>query len=446
MAGHEITRALARSVGRLELADLSDEAREVARHCLLDTLGCAVAGASEELTEILVAEVAATEGSQVARLVGRTERASPRTAALVSGAAAHALDYDDTHMRMSGHPSVPVLPALLALSETRPLTGAELVTALVVGIETETRLGALMNPDHYKSGFHATGTLGVVGAAAACARAMSLDEDRFCHALALGATQAAGLKASFGSMAKPLHAGAAAQAGLTAALLARGGFTGNLAILESGQGFAAAYHGSGRGLEAITRFDHQFLIRDTLFKFHAACYLTHAGIDATNALLAEGVRPQDVRGVEVKISPELLKVCAIPEPATGLEGKFSVRGTIAMALLGIDTSDRHRFSDAQVTAPDYVAARDKVRLTTVDGQSETEATVVLDLGDRAVEATRDSGVPAKNLDEQWKKLVHKFGTLARPVLGDKTESLREAVERVESLERANALLDLAVPA
>jgi 2-methylcitrate dehydratase PrpD len=198
-----ITRELARGACKLEFADIPAEAREVARHGLLDTLGCAVAGATEELVDVLVDELVRSEGSGAARLLGRIECASARTAALVNGAAAHALDYDDTHMRMSGHPSVPVLPALLALAESQTLTGAELVTAYIAGVETEARAGALMNPRHYSAGFHATGTLGTLGAAAACARALALDEERASHALALAATQAAGLKASFGTIFTP---------------------------------------------------------------------------------------------------------------------------------------------------------------------------------------------------------------------------------------------------
>jgi hypothetical protein len=139
-------------------------------------------------------------------------------------------------------------------------------------------------------------------------------------------------------------------------------------------------------------------------------------------------------------------VCAIPEPATGLEGKFSVRGTVAMALLGIDTSDRGVFSDAQVRATDYVAARDKVELRTVPGMRETEATVVLHLPDRSVEATRDSGVPAKDLGDQWQKLSRKFAALAGPALDPHGDSLREAILGIEGLTDARQLLDAARPA
>src|SRR5438552_1360016 len=169
------TRALIASVRDLRWEAIDDEAREVARHCLLDFLGCAIAGAAEPPVEILVATVVAGEASAEAGLVGRTERASRLTAALVNGTAAHALDFDDTHTRMNGHPSVPVLPALLALAETEDIGGARFLAALVAGIELECRLGALLGGRHYAIGFHATGTIGAFGAAAASAHLLGLD-------------------------------------------------------------------------------------------------------------------------------------------------------------------------------------------------------------------------------------------------------------------------------
>lgn len=439
------TRALVRSVRELRFEDLSEEARESGRHCLLDSIGCALAGASEALVDILVANVVHPEGASSCRLLGRVEHASPLTAALVNGAMAHALDYDDTHMRMFGHPSVPVMPALLALSESEELSGRELLTSFVVGVETQARLGALMNPEHYASGFHATGTLGSIGAAAAAAHALRLDEDRFCHAVALAATQAAGVKASFGSMAKPLHAGCAAQSGLMAALIARGGFTGNPEILEANQGFAAAYHGESSDASILDRFKDRFLVRDTLFKYHAACYLTHASIEATLSLIREGLSRDDVDAVEVKISPELFKVCTIPEPATGLEGKFSVRGTVAMALLGVDTSDLHAYTAEQMKSPEFVTMRDKVSLTPVESMTTTQATVTVDAGGRRLEASHDAGVPAKHLSEQWDKLTQKFRALTRPVVGSRSDTLYELIADVENLPAARDLLDSARP-
>ena len=257
----------------------------------------------------------------------------------------HALDFDDTHTLMSGHPSAPVVPAALALAERDGRDGASFLAAVVAGIETECRLGAIVNPGHYALGFHATGTLGTFGAAAAAAHLLDLDEERWSHAMALAGTQASGLKSAFGTMTKPLHAGRAASNGLLASLLARGGYTGAAEIVETAQGFAAT-HGAGEvDASRLDALRGRWLIADTLFKYHASCYLTHAAIDAATRLRVEAsIAPDAIESVEVRASTGCMGVCDMPEPSTGLEGKFSLRATTAMALLGDDTSDPAAFT------------------------------------------------------------------------------------------------------
>ncbi len=186
-------------------------------------------------------------------------------------------------------------------------------------------------------------------------------------------------------------------------------------------------------------------MRDTLFKYHAACYLTHAAIEATQSLVREGLKVEDVESIEVKISPELFKVCTIPEPTTGLEGKFSVRGTVAMALLGVDTSDLHSYTAEQMAVPEFIAVRDKVSLTGVDSMTTTQATVIAQAGGHRLEASHDAGVPAKLLSEQWDKLSQKFRALTRPVVGSRADALYEQIAQVEALPAARELLDSARP-
>src|SRR5262245_47151254 len=293
-------------------ADLPAEVTWVGRHCLLDWCGCALAGSGEPLAQLLRDELG---GDGPATVLGSGRTATARDAALANGAAGHALDFDDTHTRMPGHPTAPVLPAALAVSEEIDAGGERLLTALVVGIEVECRVGALLAPGHYGAGWHATGTVGTIGAAAAVAHLLGLDAERTAHALALAATQAAGLKASFGTMAKPLHAGKAATDGLLAARLAARGFTGNPAVLEAPQGLAAAAGRVTPDPERLDRLEGRWAIRDTLFKYHAACYLTHASINATLALAGK-VDLGEIDRVEVHVAPELLEVCNIAEPVT----------------------------------------------------------------------------------------------------------------------------------
>src|SRR5437764_7381248 len=262
------TEALVDSVAEIGEQPIPPAARNVARHCLLDWFGCAIAGSREPLSQIMLREVVPLEPGD-ATFVGRRERTGRLTGALVNGAMSHALDFDDTHTMMSGHPSVPVMPAVLAVAERDRVSGEALIAAIVAGVEVECRLGALLNPGHYDAGFHATGTLGTFGAGAAVGQLLGLDRQQQTHALALAGTQAAGLKSGFGTMAKPLHAGRAAQNGLFSALAARGGYTSNSAIFEAEAGFFATHAGAKPRQEILDRFDGKFLIRDTLFKYHA---------------------------------------------------------------------------------------------------------------------------------------------------------------------------------
>jgi 2-methylcitrate dehydratase PrpD len=450
MAGDEresVTRALVEAVRGIRYDEIPEEARQTAHHCLLDFLGVALAGSSEPLADILVAEVVRGEAAGEAGIIGRQERATRLTAALVNGAAGHALDFDDTHTTMIGHPTGPVLPALLALGETEGASGQELLAALVAGVELECRVGTLLGGMHYAAGFHTTGTVGTFGAAAACAHLMGLDEKGWLHALGLAGTQAAGLKSAFGTMAKPLHAGRASSAGLLSALLARGGFTSQPAILEVPQGFLATHAGAEPSVEALEPFAGRFLIRDTLFKFHAACHLTHAAMEAAGKLREQhGLDPEKIGAVEVRVAPPLLDVCNIEEPKTGLEGKFSLRATTALALLGEDTSDLAIFSEAKMAEPRLIALRDRVRVIATEGIGPMQARVRIETDGQHGEAEADIGVPAGDLDTQGERLRRKFSALAAPVLGaGRAAELADAAWSAERIDSVAELLRLARP-
>jgi 2-methylcitrate dehydratase PrpD len=439
----QTTRRLIDSVKGIALDAMPDEARAFARHCVLDWFGVALAGSREPLSAILAGELAGRDGSE-ATLVGRRERASLLDAALINGAASHALDFDDTHTLMSGHPSVPVVPAALALAERDDRDGASFLTAIVAGVELECRLGALVNPGHYALGFHATGTLGTFGAAAAAAHLLALDDEQWRHAIGLAGTQAAGLKSGFGTMAKPLHAGRAAANGLLAALLARGGFTGNESVVETKQGFAST-HGAGEiDNGALARLDGRFLITDTLFKYHASCYLTHAAIEAASRLRSEcGVAPDAIESVEIRGSTGCIGVCDIAEPRTGLEGKFSLRATAAMALLGDDTSDPAAFNDARMADARFVAMRDRIAFAPQPGLAVTRASVILRTGGRSFDAEADTGRPATDLPKQWDALSAKFFALATPVIGaDRARALHSRIARIEEVPSVRELTAL----
>ena len=436
------TATLAAAARELSSGPLPDDVVTVARQCVLDWLGVTFPGASEPLAEMLADELA---GDGEATLIGRSARASAPMAALVNGATSHALDFDDTHMAMIGHPTAPVAPAVLALGERLDAPGDAVLRALVAGVEAECRLGLLLIPSHYARGWHATGTLGTFGAAAACAALLDLDEDGWLRALGIAGTQASGLKAVFGTMCKPLHAGKAAMSGLLAATLAARGFTSSREIVEVHQGFAATHADALNDLEALDRVAGRHLIRDTPFKYHAACYLTHAAIEGALKLRdTDGVSPDDVEDAEVEVDRAVLDVANIAEPRTGLEGKFSLRAVIAMALLGDDTADPAAYTDERMAEGEFVALRDKVVVKGADTGAPAAATVRLRTrsGER-LEAAADTSIPAADLALQGERLAAKFDRLAEPVLGAaRAARLREAALRLDELASIRELTTL----
>jgi 2-methylcitrate dehydratase PrpD len=437
------TAALARVGGSVRFEDLTPDAMAVAKHCLLDWLGVTLAGAQEPLSDIVAAELGPGDGGE-ATFIGRSGRGSAHTAALVNGAAGHALDFDDMHLMVMGHPSVAVAPAALALAERLGSSGAELLTGLVAGVEVEARLGLLVAPSHYEHGWHNTGTLGAFGAAAACARILGLDEERWLHALGIAGTQAAGLKGVFGTMCKPLHAGKAAGNGLLAAALAARGFTSSREIVEGPQGFGATHADGLARAEVLEPLAGRYLIRDTLFKYHAACYFTHSVIESALILRQRhGVRPRDVAAVEVEVAPDVLDVANIEEPGTGLEGKFSLRAVTAMALLGDDTADPASYSDRRMADPDLVALRNRVRVNAAQTGPVAGAVRLRTADGRSLAASADTSIPAADLERQGKRLTAKFRALADPVVGrDRASMIAEIVDRFQDVGRVHELTKL----
>ena len=443
-----VTAELAQRASSIRYKDLPDQVRTLTRQCLLDWLAVTLAGSREALSGILADQALEDGGRPAASLIGRDAKISAQQAALVNGAASHALDYDDVNMAMGGHPTVPIVPALLALAEDSGASGADFLAAFVAGYETECRIGALVLPDHYARGFHATGTIGSFGAAAACAHLLGLDAEKTATALGIAATQAAGLKSMFGTMCKPLHAGKAAQNGLLAAMLAARGFSSRADALECAQGFAGTQSSDFHPERALANPPGGYHLRGNLFKYHAACYLTHAPIECARKLRREhAIETSAVREASLKVDAGASKVCHILAPKTGLEAKFSLRLTTAMALAGIDTARLDAYSEATAKNPALAALRDKVNVDFQPAWPHTQARIRLTLADgRVLEAAHDSGIPEQDLREQGRRLEAKFLSLAEPVLGARTHELATVVLSLDERANLRDLTRLCTPA
>ncbi|MBV9815737.1 MAG: MmgE/PrpD family protein, partial [Alphaproteobacteria bacterium] len=414
--------------------------------CVLDYYGVALAGAGDELVQLLLDELAEAGGAPQASVIGHAARLPALSAALVNGAASHALDYDDVNMAMPGHPSVAILPALLALAELKRSSGREVITAFIAGYETACRIGAALQPGHYNLGFHSTGTVGTFGAAAACARLLGLDGEATAVALGIAGTQAAGLKSQFGTMCKPVHAGKAAQNGLLAARLAARGFSSRADIIECVQGFALT-HGPNFSPEAALATPEAGLhLFANLFKYHAACYLTHAPIECARRLGEEHeLRPEAIADITLRLDASCERVCNIPAPVDGLQSKFSLRQTVAMALTGIDTASLGAYSAENARDPTLVRVRELVELDWQDSWPQTVSELEIRLTDgRRLTARHDSGIPAADIADQGRRLAAKFDALVEPVLGaPRARELRETIASLDRLADVSNLTRLA---
>src|SRR3954465_14475224 len=291
----ELTRALAARASAMTYDALPEPVRALARQCVLDYYGVALAGADDPLAKILLDELAEAGGATQASIIGHKARLPALSAALVNGAIGHALDYDDVNLAMPGHPSVAILPGLIALAETRQSSGRDGIASFVAGCETACRIGSALRPGHYDLGFHATGTVGCFGAAAACARLLRLAPEATTRAPGIAGTQASGLKSQFGTMCKPFHAGKASHNGLLAARLAARGFSSRPDMVECEQGFSLTHGPDFNPEAALAEPPSGFHIHANLFKYHAACYLTHGPIECARSLREEhGIAPDQV--------------------------------------------------------------------------------------------------------------------------------------------------------
>ena len=419
------TAALAELVSGMRLEAMPAAALTVAKQCLMDWIGVALAGRDEPLVRILVEEMAPRDEPAGVSILGHGRRARIDEAVLINGAMGHALDFDDVIMPM-GHPTAPVAPVVVALAEQRGASGAQALAAFIAGVEMECRVSRLMGPSHYAKGWHSTATTGTFGAAAAAARLLGVSGEALTHAFGIAGTQAAGLKSVFGTMSKPLHAGTAARNGLLAARLAARGFTSDTDVLGSKQGFADTQSTTVDAEAGLAPRAAPWVV-EALYKHHAACYLTHDAIEAATQLrIEERLTPDAIESVSVKVPSGHLDVCNIQEPATGLECKFSLRMTTALALAGEDTFQESLFTDETARRLDLVALRDKVGVDPTQVGRGSVVTVRLTDG-RVVSRRGDVSQPNRDLVAQQDRLERKFRHLTARALG---------------AERADAVIDL----
>ncbi|MGB3432876.1 MmgE/PrpD family protein [Achromobacter sp.] len=310
--------------------------REVGR-ALIDTAGVAIAGRLEPVSAIALKYGASTGGAAEAQVWGRREMLSPEAAAFCNGVAGHVLDYDDVSSPLRGHPSIALLPPLVALAQARGLSGAQLVDAYAVGFEIIVKLARAMAHEHYAKGWHATTTLGTVASGVACARLLNLSERQTVHAIGIAVGQAAGTRGNFGTMAKSFQAGHCAASGLRAALLAELGMDAAIDALDGPQGFMRLY-GQDEPLAPVLAGlgsePPELASSGIEIKKYPLCYATHRSLDGILDLRREHrLTAQDVESVHIVSNHRGMVPLIHDRPGTGLEAKFSMPYAISAALL-----------------------------------------------------------------------------------------------------------------
>ena len=347
-----LAREIARFVIGTQFTALPPDVIAKAKGHILDTLGVLIAATAEPLMDILGGFLNDLDSGGNASILGSGRKTSATHAALINGTLAHGLDYDDSSWRMIGHPSAGVLPAVLAIGETRNSSGRDLLAAYVLGTEVSCKVGLAAEPEMYEAGWHATGVVGVLGATAASACLLHLSEDQLCTALGIAASLACGIRENFGSFTKPFHAGAAAQHGVTAALLAKHGFTASATSLEGKAGFFNNFTLGRKKTGTLSLGSPYDIVAPGFFvKPFPSCAATHTGIEAAmNLVRRHQLQAGKVKTIQVGCGPVGPIMLIHRQPKTGFEGKFSMPFVVAMAIkegkVGLDS-----FRDANAADP-----------------------------------------------------------------------------------------------
>jgi 2-methylcitrate dehydratase PrpD len=442
-----ITRHIAEFVVGSQADAIPDSVYAEATRSFLNWVGCTVGGSTHPAIDIAWAAAKPFAGAEQATVLGRGFRTDVLNATLLNGIASHVFDFDDTHLKTIIHPAGPVASGLMALAETRPMTGRAFLHALILGIEVECRIGNSVYPDHYDRGWHITGTAGVFGAAAAAGKILGLNVQQMTYALGIAATQSSGLREMFGTMCKPFHPGRAAQNGTYAAFLAREGFTSSERGIEAPRGFAHV---------ASTKFDPSE-ITDGLgtrwesalntYKPFACGIVIHPAIDACVQLRnAHGLKASDVASIDLKVHPLVLELTGKTAPRTGLESKFSVYHSCAAAIVH-GRCGEHEYSDECVADATIIGLRQKVKAVVQSGIHEHQVDATLTTVDgRVLHLFVENAIGSLGRPLTDAELDAKLKDLCDPIIGAQgSRALISAARAVAAAPSLDAVIAAAKP-
>jgi 2-methylcitrate dehydratase PrpD len=441
------THALAEYVAQSTPAAIPADVRREARRALLNYLGCALGGSREPALELAIRVMRPYSGEPVAAVLGRAERFDPLNASLLNGIGSHVHEYDDTLPKNYIHPSPPVGSALFAYASAQRVSGRDFVHAYILGFEAESRIGNAVYPAHYDAGWHITSTTGVFGAAAAVGRLLGLTAAQMVAAFGLAATQAAGIREMFGSMAKSFQPGRAAQNGYTAALFAEAGFTAGERALEGPRGFAAVTATSYDLAKITAGLGTDFDLRVNTYKPYACGLVVHPTIDGCSRMRAKhDIDPESIAAVRLKVAPLVLDLCNQKDLRRALQTKYSIYHAAAIGLVR-GKGGLAEFTDEARTDPRLARIRAVTTAAADPAVTEDQADIEVELADGTVlrefveESLGNLGRPLS--DEQLEEKFRDQAVLTLPP--DRVERLIELCWHIDELEDVGDLVRLAVP-
>ena len=413
-----VTRMLAEFAVNHPSKGWSDSVDLEAHRTFANWAGCAVGPSNHETVEFALAAIKEFSPAPQASLLGRAEKVDMASAALINGISSHTFDFDDTHLKTIIHPAGPVASAILALGEHQKLSGRALIDALVIGIEVSCRVGNTIYPDHYDRGWHITGSTGMLGSAAACSRLMGLSADQTQMALGIAASQPVGLREQFGTMTKPLHPGAAAKVGLTAAMMAKHGYTASLRALEAPRGLVQVYSDKTDWTQITENLGGSWEIALNTYKPFACGIVIHPSIDGCVQLREKlGIQADKVKKISVRVHPLVQELTGKKTPKDGLEGKFSVYHSCAVAFI-TGKATEHEYADKIVNRPDVLALRAKVELIVDPQMYEASCDVILETIDGQTHQVHvEHAVGSLERPMSNEQLKAKFVDQSEPILG-----------------------------
>ena len=413
-----VTRILAEFVAGHPSRGWNDGVEREAHRTFLNWAGCAIGAAHHPTLDAALAAVRELAPSAQATILGRSERVDIASAAMLNGISSHTFDFDDTHLKTIIHPAGPVASAALAVAEHYGATGRALIDAIVLGVDVSCRVGNAIYPDHYDRGWHITGSTGMLGAAAACARLLALDAERTTMALGIAASQPIGVREQFGSMTKPFHPGGAARAGLMAALMARHGYTASPRAIEAPRGLAQTYSAKYAWHEITDELGARFEISFNSYKPFACGIVIHPSIDGCVQLRnLHALRAEDIARIDLNVHSLVLELTGKRTPRTGLEAKFSVYHACAAAIL-FGQAGETEFGDGIVTRPDVIALRDRIHARVDAAIDEAAADVTVTCTDgRTLHLFVPQAIGSLQRPMSEADLARKFHGLVDPALG-----------------------------